>query len=64
MKLSSLLKNTDIIRANIDLGTEIKDIKYHSDKVEKGDTLAVIHANNKEKGKESVEILKKIYEVN
>lgn len=46
MKLSSLLKNTDIIRASIDLGTEIKDIKYHSDKVEKGDVFVAIKGNS------------------
>ena len=38
--------------------------KKVGDKVEKGDTLAVIHANNEEKGKEAVERLKKIYEIN
>ena len=46
MKLSELLKNSNIIRSNIDLNVEIKDIKYHSDKVENGDVFVAMKGNS------------------
>ncbi len=45
----------------IDPSVGITLIKKIGDKIEKGDTVAYIHANDEEKGKEAVQRLKEIY---
>ena len=45
----------------IDSSVGITLIKKIGDKIEKGDTVAYIHANDEEKGKEAVQRLKEIY---
>ena len=45
----------------IDSSVGITLIKKIGDKIEKGDTVAYIHANDEKKGKEAVQRLKEIY---
>lgn len=46
MKLVEILRNTDIVKKNVDLNTDIKDIKYNSKDVEKGDVFVAIKGNS------------------
>ncbi|MBQ7093229.1 MAG: UDP-N-acetylmuramoyl-L-alanyl-D-glutamate--2,6-diaminopimelate ligase [Clostridia bacterium] len=46
MKLVEMLGSTDIVRTNMSLDAEIKDIKYNSKNVEKGDVFVAINGNS------------------
>lgn len=46
MKLSQLLNKSDILRANIDMGLEIKDIRYNSKDVKPGDVFVAMKGNH------------------
>ena len=61
-KLSVLLGGGRIRKEDkIDPSVGITLIKKIGDKIEKGDTVAYIHANDEKKGKEAVQRLKEIY---
>lgn len=42
MKLSRLFRDVTMVRANVDFDLEINDIRYHSEKVQKGDLFVAV----------------------